>query len=141
MREETDLVVVNCYPLDSDPIQTGKGLWVRRFFKDTYTVAVNPATDGICYHGLFDRIDYARYEKQRAERQPLGFPVPQIGTPEQLLVWSEHFPVDEFYKKQSGHILFREWEPIVEMLAEKLPLDAKVAVFPCSGIQVPKREG
>jgi nickel-dependent lactate racemase len=136
IREETDLVVLNCYPLDYDPIQTGKAFWARGYFNDAYTIAVNPATDGICYHGLFDRVDYARFLKRRAEQQPMELPAPKIGTPDQLLVWSEHFPVDEFYKKHTNDILFREWNTLIGMLAEQLPSNAKVAAFPCAGIQV-----
>ena len=72
VRQRTDVVVLNCYPLDSDPIQTGKSFWARQYFDDAYTIALNPASDGICYHGLFDRIDYARFLKQRAEKTPNG---------------------------------------------------------------------
>jgi nickel-dependent lactate racemase len=136
VRQRTDVVVLNCYPLDSDPIQTGKSFWARQYFDDAYTIALNPASDGICYHGLFDRIDYARFLKQRAEKTPMALPAPKIGTPNQSLVWSKHFPVDEFYKKHSNDILFREWDMLVNMLAEKLPQNAQVAVFPCASIQV-----
>lgn len=141
IRREADLVVINCYPLDADPIQTGKGLWASRYFDRAYTVAIDPATDGICYHGLFDRVDYARFLQQRAAQPPAELPEPRIGTRDQLLVWSEHFPALEFPKKHPKDILFREWEPLLRMLAEKLPRDAKVAVFPCSGIQVEAAEG
>lgn len=136
IREDTDLVVLNCYPLDYDPIQTAKAFWARQYFRNAYTIAVNPATDGICYHGLFDQIDYARFLKRRAEQQPMELPAPKIGTPDQLLVWSEHFPVDEFYKKHTNDILAREWDTLIGMLAEQLPANAKVAAFPCAGIQV-----
>ena len=33
VRRRTDLLVVNCYPLDSDPIQTGKAFWPRRYLR------------------------------------------------------------------------------------------------------------
>ena len=33
LRREADLIVANCYPLDSDALQTGKGLWPRRLFE------------------------------------------------------------------------------------------------------------
>ncbi len=136
VRQKTDVIVLNCYPLDSDPIQTGKTFWARQYFNDAYTIALNPASDGICYHGLFDQIDYARFLKQRAEIPPMALPTPKIGTPDQNLVWSKHFPVDEFYKKHSNDILFREWNMLVNMLAEKVPQNAQVAVFPCASIQV-----
>ena len=65
------------------------------------------------------------------------FTEPKIHSPDQLLVYSEHFPVSDFYKKHSSDLLFRQWNTLVEALAEKLPKNPKVAVFPCAGIQVP----
>ena len=135
-RKETDLVVLNCYPLDSDPIQTGKALWATRHFEKAYKMALNPASDGICYHGLFDQIDYARFLQQKAERTASELPAPQLGNQEQLHVWSEHFLVDDFYKKHPGALLFRDLEQLIALFAEKLPSNAKVAVLPSAGIQV-----
>jgi hypothetical protein len=138
---EADLVILNCYPLDADPIQTGKALWPMRRFDHAYTVAINPATDGICYHGLFDRVDYARFQKQQAAQPAVELPEPQIGSRDQLLVWSENFPAAEFPKKHPNAVLFRQWETLLSALVQKLPSNAKVAVFPCGGIQVRAGEG
>ena len=135
-RKETDLVVLNCYPLDSDPIQTGKALWAARYFEKAHQMALNPATDGICYHGLFDQIDYARFVQQKAERTQSELPAPQLGTQDQLHVWSEYFLVDDFYKKHPGALLFRDLDPLIALFAERLPSHAKVAVLPSAGIQV-----
>ena len=135
-RKETDLVVLNCYPLDSDPIQTGKALWATRYFEKAHTMALNPASDGICYHGLFEEIDYARFAQQRAERTQSELPPPQLGTQDQLHVWSEHFLVDDFYKKHPGALLFRDLDQLIALFAERLPSEAKVAVLPSAGIQV-----
>jgi nickel-dependent lactate racemase len=135
-RKETDLVVLNCYPLDSDPIQTGKALWATRYFEKAYTMALNPASDGICYHGLFEQIDYARFVEQKAERTESELPPPELGTQDQLHVWSEHFLVDDFYKKHSGALLFRDLNELIDLFAARLPSDAKVAVLPSAGIQV-----
>jgi len=135
-RKETDLVVLNCYPLDSDPIQTGKALWAARHFEKAYKMALNPASDGICYHGLFDQIDYARFLEQKAERTESELSAPQLGNQDQLHVWSEHFLVDDFYKKHPGALLFRDLEQLIALFAEKLPANAKVAVLPSAGIQV-----
>lgn len=135
-RKETDLVVLNCYPLDSDPIQTGKALWASGYFENAYKMALNPASDGICYHGLFDQVDYARYLQQRAERTPPELPEPKLGTSDQLHVWSEHFLVDDFYKKHPNALLFRDLEQLIQLFAEKLPPTANVAILPSAGIQV-----
>lgn len=134
VRRETDLVVTNCYPLDSDALQTGKALWMRALFPKAYTVAVNPACDGICYHGLYSRMDWARYGQQVVNG--VEEPVAQIGNREQPLVWSEKFPRHEFAEKIKNGILFRHWDSLMAQLAERLPSDARVAVFPCGGIQV-----
>ncbi|MYC78149.1 DUF2088 domain-containing protein [Candidatus Poribacteria bacterium] len=135
-RKETDLVVLNCYPLDSDPIQTGKAMWALSHFEKAYSMALNPASDGICYHGLFEQIDYARFLQQREERAQSELPTPQLGTQDQLHVWSEHFSVDDFYKKHPGALLFRDLDELIALFAEKLPTQAKVAVLPAAGIQV-----
>ena len=123
-------MVLNCYPLDSDPIQTTKALWAKNHFTNNYTVAINPACDGICYHGLFDQVDYARFVDQKLSQEPMAFTEPKIHSADQLLVCSAH----------SGDLLFRQWSTLVEALAEKLPENPKVAVFPCAGIQVPAQE-
>ena len=67
----------------------------------------------------------------------MELPAPRIGTPDQLLIWSEHFPVEEFARKHPNNILFREWDPLIRLLAEKLPPDARVAVFPFAVLQIP----
>lgn len=140
-RKETDLVVLNCYPLDSDPIQTGKALWATRYFEKAYKMVLNPASDGICYHGLFEEIDYARFLRQRAERtESSQLPPPQLGTQDQLHVWSKHFLVDDFYKKHPGALLFRELDELIALFAQRLPSHAKVAVLPSAGIQVLAQE-
>ncbi|MCG9126526.1 DUF2088 domain-containing protein [Candidatus Poribacteria bacterium] len=135
-RKDTDLVVLNCYPLDSDPIQTGKALWAAGYFEKAYRMALNPACDGICYHGLFDQIDYARFKQQREEITPPELPEPKLGNQNQLHVWSENFLVDDFYKKHPDAILFRNLEQLINLFAEVLPPQAKVAVLPSAGIQV-----
>ena len=135
-RKETDLVVLNCYPLDSDPLQTGKALWATRYFENAYKMVLNPASDGICYHGLFEEIDYTRFLEQQAERTPSELPEPKLGNRNQLHVWSENFLVDDFSKKLSNGILFRNLEQLIQLFAETLPAKAKVAVLPAAGIQV-----
>ena len=135
-RKETDLVVLNCYPLDADAIQTGKALWAPRYFEKAWTMALNPASDGICYHGLFDQVDYARFRQQREGKTQPELPAPQLGRQAQLHVWSEHFGVDDFYKKHPDALLFRDLAQLIQLFAERLPADAKVAVLPAAGIQV-----
>ena len=135
-QEESDLVVINCYPLDADAIQLDKALAALSYFENAYTVALYPASDSSCYHGLFDRIDYARYLRQRAEQIPPELPTPKIGRRGQLHVWSEYFLTDDFYKEYPASLLFRDLEQLIQLLAEQLPTRAKVTVLPVAGIQV-----
>ncbi len=135
-RTESDLVVINCYPLDADAIQLDKALAAFSYFENAYTIALYPASDGSCFHGLFDRLDYPRYLKQKAEQVPSDPPTPKLGRRTQLHVWSEHFGVDDFYKEYPSSLLFRDLGQLIELLTEKLPARAKVAVLPVAGIQV-----
>lgn len=136
-RNETDLVIINCYPLDADAIQLDKALAALSYFENAYTIALYAASDGSCYHGLFDRLDYARYLRQRAEQTPPELPVHQLGRRGQLHVWSKYFLADDFYKEYPASLLFRDLDQLIQLFAEKLPTHAKVAVLPVAGIQVP----
>ena len=135
-RKKTDLVVINCYPLDADAIQLDKALAALTYFENAYTIALYPASDGSCYHGLFDRLDYARYLRQRAEQTPPEPPTPKIGRRGQLHVWSQHFLADDFYKEYPASLLFRDLEELIQLFTEKLPAHARVAILPVGGIQV-----
>lgn len=136
-RTESDLVVINCYPLDADAIQLDKALAAFSYFENAWTIALYPATDGSCFHGLFDRLDYKRYLQQKVDRLPtIPTPEPKLGRQSQLHVWSEHFDRDDFYKEYPSSLLFRDLEQLIQLMTEKLPARSKVAVLPVAGIQV-----
>ncbi|MDE0506426.1 MAG: hypothetical protein OXI86_20320, partial [Candidatus Poribacteria bacterium] len=69
-------------------------------------------------------------------QKPMSLPAPKVGSREQALVWSDLFPVDAFYKRHPNDILFREWDMLINMLAETLPQDAKVTILPCASTQI-----
>ncbi len=136
-RSGSDLVVINSYPLDADAIQLDKALAAFSYFENAYTIALYPASDGSCFHGLFDRLDYPRYVRQKVEQIPtVPSPEPKLGRRSQLHVWSEHFDRDDFYKEYPSSLLFRDLDQLIQLLTEKLPKQAKVAVLPVAGIQV-----
>lgn len=136
-RTESDLVVINCYPLDADAIQLDKALAAFSYFEDAWTIALYPATDGTCFHGLFDRLDYQKYLQQKVEHVPTKpSPAPKLGKRSQLHVWSEHFERDDFYKEYPSSLLFRDLNQLIRLLTEELPTRAKVAILPVAGIQV-----
>ncbi|HNB57364.1 MAG TPA: lactate racemase domain-containing protein, partial [bacterium] len=49
--QQYDVVFVNMYPLDSDPVQSGKSPWIKKFFKNAVAIQINSSADGIDYHG------------------------------------------------------------------------------------------
>jgi nickel-dependent lactate racemase len=136
LRNDAALIVLNAYPLDSDPIQTGKALWPRQHFTQAYTLVVNPAVDGICYHGLFDRMDWGRFRADMAKRAPMSVPEVVMNGREQSLLWSENFPIHDLSRKLPNTQLVRTWETAIDALRTRLPENAVVAVFPCSAIQI-----
>lgn len=52
LSTDSDVVVVNAYPLDTDPIQMGKSLRPARKLRAKKTVIIDAASDGIFYHGM-----------------------------------------------------------------------------------------
>jgi nickel-dependent lactate racemase len=52
LARTTDIVVVNCYPLDTDPVQMAKSVTVANKLSPRCIVAINAASDGIFYHGM-----------------------------------------------------------------------------------------
>lgn len=136
LRAETDLVVVNAYPLDSDPIQTSKALWCRKLFPNARFIVVNPAVDGICYHGLYERIDWTRFSAQLAARAVIPDPDARLNGKDQAVIWSDHYSAHDFPRKQPNDLLVRSWEKALELVQPTLPQEATVAVFPTSGLQL-----
>lgn len=51
LRDSTDLVIANGYPLDADPVQVSKSQWPLKIFRRARMILVDPACDGIAYHG------------------------------------------------------------------------------------------
>ncbi len=51
VRKSADIVIVNGYPMDADPVQVSKSQWVRKLFPEAQMILVDPACDGIAYHG------------------------------------------------------------------------------------------
>lgn len=51
LRQQADIVIVNGYPLDADPVQVSKSQWPRTVFPNAQMILVDPACDGIAYHG------------------------------------------------------------------------------------------
>ena len=52
LADGCDVVVVNAYPLDTDPIQMGKSLNLARKLRARCSVVVNAASDSVFYHGM-----------------------------------------------------------------------------------------
>jgi len=136
--EMTDIVIINSYPQDYDPVQIGKSLWASEVFKKALTVVIDPASDGILYHGLSSRMDYKRFLREKAkEPQPTHIPEKvEIESEDTFVLLSRHFPKGEFYSRYANGALFDHWEDIVDQLKKRYE-KASVAVIPYSPIQLP----
>jgi nickel-dependent lactate racemase len=51
IRQDADIVIVNGYPLDADPVQVSKSQWPRKVFPQAQMILFDPACDGVAYHG------------------------------------------------------------------------------------------
>jgi nickel-dependent lactate racemase len=133
--DSADIVFINAYPQDYDPVQIAKSAWPIALFGSAYKVMLNPATDGVLYHGLSDGMDYARHlmlkEQSAADStQPL-----KIHSTEQMIMVSEHFPPADFYRVYPDGVLFASWESAVGALQHVCP-GGSVVVLPCAPIQL-----
>lgn len=50
-KTKYDVILINAYPLDSDPVQSAKSPWVKNMFPDTIQIHINSSADGVDYHG------------------------------------------------------------------------------------------
>ena len=136
--EATDIVIINAYPQDSDPVQFGKSKWPIDVFRNAQKVMINPASDGIKYHGMSQDVDYDTFLSMKADRpEPTNIPEKaEIKSREGLILLSSNFPEGEFYGRYSNGALFHNWEDLIHQLRQ-LYHEAKVAVIPYSPMQLP----
>jgi len=136
--EATDIAVINSYPQDYDPVQLGKSLWPSGLFANAQKVAINPASDGILYHGMGAGVDYQTFLAKKAEEQEeTHLPATtEIQSKEAFVMLSSNFPKDEFYKRYPTGALFYRWDDLIEQL-KPLYDGAAVAIIPYSPIQLP----
>lgn len=136
--EATDIVLINAYPQDSDPVQVPKSTWASGVFKDAQKVMINPASDGILYHGMSDKVDYDTFLKMKAnEPEPTHIPKNvKIKSKEDFVLLSSSFPKGRFYKRYPNGAMFEDWEELIDQL-NQLHHEAKVAIIPHSPIQLP----
>jgi len=137
--DKTDIVIINCYIQDYDPVQLGKSMWPSGVFKDALKVVINPASDGILYHGMGNRMDYKRYLRMQAnEPEPTNIPEKvEIKSKDTFVLLSSNFPKGEFYKRYADGALFDNWGEIIDQL-KKLYDQANVVVMPNPSIQLPE---
>ena len=138
--ENTDIAVINAYPLDAASEQLGKSSWPQGIFENAHKVMIDPALDGVCYHGLYGdyRVDFETFLKLKT-KEPKVERKPEINAKDGLVLLTESFPVADFYKKYPEGALFNRWENLAGQLQEIYPTSRKVrvAVIPCSPIQLP----
>ena len=135
--ETTDIVIINAYPLDADPVQTLKSTWPTELFKRAYKVVIDDACDGIIYHGVGDGMDYGRYLRSRETAPESSAPREAVVTStDQIIMLSEGFRPGDFYTHFEDGALFTRWDELAAEMRRVCP-EGKVAVIPCSPIQLP----
>ena len=135
----TDIVFINAYPLDYDPVQVGKSTWAVGLFKNAYKVMINAASDGILYHGLSDHMDYVRHVKLKDKAPKVDIPSEAvIKSKEHMAMFSEGFRPEDYYRRNPDGALFSSWDALIAKLKRMCPT-GKVAIIPCSSIQLPRR--
>ena len=107
-------------------------------FKDALKVVINPASDGILYHGMGNRMDYKRFLRLKAnEPEPMNIPEKvEIKSKDTFVLLSSNFPKGDFYNRHSDGALFDNWKEIIDQL-KRLYGKANVAVIPTPSIQLP----
>jgi len=136
--EATDIVIINGYPQDSDPVQVVKSTWATGVFTKAQKVMINPASDGIKYHGMSDKMDYDAFLEMKAnEPEPGDIPKNgKITSETDFILLSSDYPKSNFYKQYPNGALFEDWEELIGQL-KQLHDKARVAVIPYSPIQLP----
>ena len=119
-------------------MQVVKSIWPVHVFKSAYKVMINPASDGILYHGLSDCMDYARHLMLKENLQKVDIPSkPAVNSKQQLVMFSEGFRPEDYYARNKDGALFSSWDALIAELKRVCP-KGKVAVIPCSAIQLPE---
>ena len=181
--DRTDVVVVNAYPLDTDPVQMGKSVNLATKLGARSTVVINAASDGIFYHGMgmgsgvhaprllrnlprwlatpraigtwlrslgsalpnpllaarltyftLNPLSWAAFAAADGARVDSGEEA-GAATAADPLVFSRGFPSWGLRRKFPNGRLFRDWDALVRVLAERHPR-GRALVFPCAPLQL-----
>ncbi len=135
--EAADIVIINAYPQDSDPVQVVKSMWPSGVFKNAQKVMINPASDGIEYHGLGDRMDYETYLGKKADEKIDVTEDGGIKSKDDFVLLTSNFPRSKFCRSYPNGAMFESWEELIGQL-ESLHHKPKVVVIPYSPIQLPQ---
>ena len=139
--QSCDIVIINAYPLDYDPVQVSKSAWPLEVFDKAYRVTISAASDGIPYHGLGEGMDYRRYLAQKQKASAVSVPGRvEVTSKDQFIMLSQNYSAADFYGRFENGLLFTDWRTLIGQLEHCQPR-ATVAVLPCSGIQLPEIVG
>jgi nickel-dependent lactate racemase len=136
--ETADIVIINAYPQDYDPVQMSKSMWPAEIFKNAQKIVINPASDGIDYHGLSNKVDYETFLSMKSNE--LNSVIPKNGevkSKDDFIMLSTNYPKGDFYKRYPKGALFEDWEVLINQLG-KLYQKARVVIIPYSPIQLPR---
>jgi nickel-dependent lactate racemase len=129
VHADADVVIANAYPLDVSLQHAGKGSWPLKTAKNgAIKIIATAATEGYGYHRLYTR-----------GRRPSG---ERTFDDSDLVLFSPNLIADEAYRTfPKSTIFFNSWDKLMEEVISRCGTqDTKVAIYPCSTIQIPQTD-
>ena len=131
--DQVDVAVLNAYPKDIDLIQSENAFNVYRSIKRTFVadggkvVLMTASHEGMGGHGLFE-------PGGRLHRKPTR--KRWLGNRDLLLFCPTVTPQDAGQLYWEGYPVLKTWNEVVGELQKAFPDECRVAVFPCSSLQL-----
>ena len=126
---DADVVIANAYPLDASFQHAGKGSWPLKSVRDGgIKILISAASEGYGYHRL--------YPKGRAA------PADRTFENSSMILFSPNLTANEAYRVfPKSAIFFNSWDKLMDEVIPRCGIgDTKVAIYPCSGIQIPQTD-
>jgi len=123
--ENCDIVIVNCYPLDTDPIQMAKAVEIGKKISPKCLVVINAATDGIFYHGM------GMGSGVSVQRLVRNFPF-WLCNPRKILTWLRSMVYAVRSPKLVARLCYYSWNNLSYSVYKgkegRLPPDVKIKI-------------
>jgi nickel-dependent lactate racemase len=143
--DKCDIILINSYPIDYDPIAMDKAMWPVFLFHRGQKIVINPASGRVAYHGLADQGSYEEVMKRRP--RPSGITNPakrgkKMVSKDTFMLFSKNFPEIDDYNRYTiicpipdDCAIYENWKYIIKYL-KRLYYEPSVSVIPYSILQL-----